>query len=247
MQVEDECKSVLDVQDKSAKKKVDVLEAMAKYNAKKQQDRDLLMAGKPKDSVDTPEKTNLKPFLCHDKSKIYPLQEFQVDKDKEAKIGITEYVSQEGGFSAILKQRYSDFHVHEIAMDGNIVELTNTSEPMDQIEAKKVVSEEELAVLTKDQWMSIEEMVKSDEPKTVEIDVTEKSKDERQNIHKVLRLQYEKVVSNSVPVDGKTIMKIFKSTTTNKDRRSTAYTQFVLYKENLSTMEAISALARRTR
>lgn len=47
----------------------------------------------------------------------------------EVDAGITEYVSQCEGFTGILKLRYSDFHVNEIDMDGNITKLTNLKVP----------------------------------------------------------------------------------------------------------------------
>ena len=111
---------------------------------------------------------------------------------------------------------------------------------------------EESDVLTADQWKIIETMAKTGDPKIVEIDVTEKSKEERQNIHKIVRTKYEdeNITSNSGPVDGKTIMKIFKMEGKQERRRNeqrrmgSIYTQFVLYKENLSTMEAVGTIAR---
>lgn len=43
--------------------------------------------------------------------------------------GITEYISNHSGFSGIIKQRYSDFHVNEIDSEGNVVTLTTTNVP----------------------------------------------------------------------------------------------------------------------
>nr|CAH0108075.1 unnamed protein product [Daphnia galeata] len=165
---------------------------------------------------------------------------------KEIDVGISEYVCKGPGFSAILKQRYSDFQVHEIDMDGTIVHLTDRND-VKYVERHET---EEVNIFTAEQWEKIEVMIKTGDPKMVEFDITDKSKEVRQNIHKTLRAKYEDVKSNSVHVDGKTIMKIFKmegeeQTRRNDQRRlSKVYTQFVLYKENTSTMEAINTIAR---
>jgi hypothetical protein len=122
-------------------------------------------------------------------------------------------------------------------MDGNVVHLT------DQSVVKYVVSDEteeveESDILTADQWKSTEKMIKTGDPKIVDIDVTEKSKEVQQNIHKTLRVKYEDVSRHSGPVDGKTIMK------SDGRRMSSVYTQFVLYKENLSTVKAVELISR---
>ena len=131
--------------------------------------------------------------------------------------------------------------------DQNAVKYVETNE-----------TEKGVSMLTADQWKSTEKMIKTGDPKIVEIDVTEKSKEQRKNIQKTLRVKYEDVSSESGPVDGKTIMKIFKLEDKEERRRNDqrrisssishipaqVYTQFVLYKENTSTMEAIRQIAR---
>jgi hypothetical protein len=49
----------------------------------------------------------------------------------EKDVGITEYISAHEGFSGIIKQRFSDFHVNEITADGSIVKLTELAPPVD--------------------------------------------------------------------------------------------------------------------
>ncbi|KAI9561011.1 hypothetical protein GHT06_011967 [Daphnia sinensis] len=240
----DDCESVSEAKGQTLKKKIDVLGAMAKYNLKKQQERELSMrpATKQQNSPrGTPEK-------LPDKVK----QECVKTERKETDIGISEYVSKGPGFSAILKQRYSDFQVHEIDMNGTVIHLTDQSIVEYVAPPPSVELAEQQSVLTTEQWKNIEDMLKNGDPKQVEIDVTEKSKEERQNIHKIVRARYkdENVASNSAPVDGKTIMKIFKIEGRKERRRNdqlrmrSIYTQFVLYKENLSTMEAVGTIAR---
>ena len=44
----------------------------------------------------------------------------------EESVGCTKFANEESGFEGIIKHRYTDFHVHEIDMQGNVVELTST-------------------------------------------------------------------------------------------------------------------------
>jgi tRNA pseudouridine13 synthase len=142
----------------------------------------------------------------------------------------------------------STLQVHEIDMDGNIIHLTDQS-VLKYVESNET-EEDDMDILTAEQWKSVERMIKTGDPKVVEIDVTEKSKEVQQKIHKILRAKYQEIISNSGPVDDKTIMKIFKMEGEEQRRRndqrrlSSVYTRFVLYKENTSTMEALKQIAR---
>jgi hypothetical protein len=49
----------------------------------------------------------------------------------EKDVGITEYISTHEGFSGIIKQRFSDFHVNEITLEGSIAKLTDLAPPVD--------------------------------------------------------------------------------------------------------------------
>lgn len=52
------------------------------------------------------------------------------DLEKEIRAGITEYVCPDNlGFTGILKQRYTDFLVNEIGLDGQVLHLTSTDVP----------------------------------------------------------------------------------------------------------------------
>lgn len=233
---DDDCESITEAKTMSMKKKIDVLAAMAKYQVKKEEEKKQFATVY---SSPVPAPVEEPP-----KAKSIPIQTL-----KESQLGITEFVEQGPGFSAILKQRYSDFHVNEIGMDSEIVHLTHQTIP----EAPEEPFEESIfQMLSSEQWTQIKEMMGSEEKKTVEIDVTEKSKEERLNIHKALRAKYKSgIASNSEPVDGRTVMKIFKHSGSNKSRDNKQpwkppFIQFVMYKENLSTQEAISGMARRT-
>ena len=50
------------------------------------------------------------------------------DLEREVRAGITEYVCPDNlGFTGVLKQRYTDFLVNEIGLDGQVLHLTSTA------------------------------------------------------------------------------------------------------------------------
>ncbi|CAM8925068.1 unnamed protein product [Rhodiola kirilowii] len=57
---------------------------------------------------------------------------------EEKHVGIHCYVSNLPGFRGILKQRYSDFIVNEVDLDGNVVRLTSLDPPPELIEDEQV-------------------------------------------------------------------------------------------------------------
>ncbi|TVY34387.1 Multisubstrate pseudouridine synthase [Lachnellula occidentalis] len=57
---------------------------------------------------------------------------------KEAEVGILHFVNASNpGFSGVLKQRYTDFLVHEIALDGTVIHLTDDQAPKVNNDARK--------------------------------------------------------------------------------------------------------------
>jgi len=52
------------------------------------------------------------------------------DLEREVRAGITEYVCPNNlGFNGVLKQRYTDFLVNEIGLDGNVLHLRSIGAP----------------------------------------------------------------------------------------------------------------------
>lgn len=52
------------------------------------------------------------------------------DLEREVRAGITEYVCPDNlGFTGVLKQRYTDFLVNEIGLDGQVLHLKSTDVP----------------------------------------------------------------------------------------------------------------------
>lgn len=69
------------------------------------------------------------------KAPITPATIIDSDLDREIRAGITEYVSPDNlGFTGVLKQRYTDFLVNEIGLDGEVLHLRSTG-----VEKKKDV------------------------------------------------------------------------------------------------------------
>lgn len=53
--------------------------------------------------------------------------QIETDQEREVRAGITEYICPDNlGFTGILKQRYTDFLVNEIGLDGQVLHLKST-------------------------------------------------------------------------------------------------------------------------
>lgn len=57
------------------------------------------------------------------------IQRPKAEQLSERDVGITEYISDESGFTGIIKARFSDFHVNEIDNEGKIAKLTDVTVP----------------------------------------------------------------------------------------------------------------------
>ena len=263
-----ECESVTEAKGGQSKiKKVNVMEAIAKYNERKQQEKMELESTKPKETKEENKEDKKETFNKRHKHFSHGQRRHQNNSERknqdsagnagwlkrkhetptfsEKMVGITEFVVDLSGFSAILKQRYSDFQVNEVDLEGNVVHLTDQSIPPEE-KIQQEVLDLGNSLLTTENWEAIDEVMKT-EGETTKIDVSGKSKEERLSIHRVLRAKYEGIVSNTKMEDGKSIMEV--SNIGNKKRETRwngpAYTQFVLYKENTSTVDAINDLARK--
>lgn len=92
-------------------------------------------------------------------------------------------------------------------------------------------------------------MVKTGKPEIVKIDVTGKGTAEKKKIRRILKMKYDDIDNNSATIDGKTIMTVFKKRKKNRQGQQQGnnynYTQFVLYKENQTTVEALNTIAQK--
>ncbi|XP_065410111.1 pseudouridylate synthase 7 homolog isoform X7 [Chrysemys picta bellii] len=134
----------------------------------------------------------------------------------ELDVGITKFVSSHKGFSGILKERYSDFVVHEIGKDGCISHLDDFSVPVD----------DEVIEDTKEKRTIIHHAVKSLFPG---LETKTEDRDGKKYI-----VAYHAA--------GKKALANPRKHSWPKSRGS--YCHFVLYKENKDTMDAINVLSK---
>ncbi|XP_042905164.1 pseudouridylate synthase 7 homolog [Parasteatoda tepidariorum] len=175
--------------------------------------------------------------------------ETKVDNNKiiytrasESDVGITEYISSLPGFSAILKERYSDFIVNEIDSKLNVVRLTNLEKPPEPVLDSKLSD-----LLVEDTLKKLQDLANNvEECNEVLIDVSEMDKNSRKEIHIGLRQSYNNIDSATEDKDGKKYIIVKKCFQRGKRFQPPAggnYSHFVLYKENKDTIDAINTIS----
>ncbi|XP_018421945.1 PREDICTED: pseudouridylate synthase 7 homolog isoform X2 [Nanorana parkeri] len=168
----------------------------------------------------------------------------------ELDVGIIKFVSSHEGFSGILKERYSDFVVHEIGKDGNIIYLNDLSVPSDDEDP----SEEIFSVLSAEDKKRLEELqLYKNKEDNVAIEVVEDTKEKRTVIHQAVKGLFPGLETKTEDRDGKKYIIAYhaagKNALANPRKHSWpksrgAYCHFVLYKENKDTMDAINVLSK---
>ncbi|XP_011300271.1 pseudouridylate synthase 7 homolog [Fopius arisanus] len=167
---------------------------------------------------------------------------------KEVDIGVTEFVGTHERINGIVKERFNDFHVHEINNDGERSQLTSQEIPappentLDMNELKKNLPQDTLA--------KIESLSKADANiKSVEIDVTDMDKEQRKMLHSIGKT-IPSIVSQTIEKNEKKLLVLAHSKKTDKfykfDRPEWSYPgnfcHFVLHKVNMDTMDALNLL-----
>ncbi|XP_027429822.1 pseudouridylate synthase 7 homolog isoform X3 [Zalophus californianus] len=174
----------------------------------------------------------------------------------ELDVGITKFVSCHQGFSGILKERYSDFVVHEIGKDGQISHLDDLSVPVDEEDP----SEDVFTVLTAEEKQRLEELqLFKNKETSVAIEVIEDTKEKRTIIHQAIKSLFPGLETKTEDREGKKYIvayhaagkKALAKVRTAADPRKHSwpksrgsYCHFVLYKENKDTMDAINVLSK---
>ncbi|KYM77823.1 Pseudouridylate synthase 7 like protein [Atta colombica] len=171
---------------------------------------------------------------------------------KESDIGITEYIGKHLGFSAIIKERYNDFHVNEIDLDGQVAKLIHQDIPRNPCDDESI---EDLKILVSPTiWDQLQALGKEN-PSSVEIDVTNIDKVERRTIHTIAK-KLANVVSQTVDKGDKKFLTIVSNTKNDtngpkirKDKRidwsrcGGDYCHFLLHKVNMDTISVVNQLA----
>ncbi|XP_062346796.1 pseudouridylate synthase 7 homolog isoform X1 [Cinclus cinclus] len=168
----------------------------------------------------------------------------------ERDVGITKFVSSHKGFSGILKERYSDFVVHEIGKDGRVSHLDDFSVPVDDEDP----SEETFTVLSDEDKQRLEELqLFKNKETSVAIEVIEDTKEKRTIIHQAVKSLFPGLETKTEDRDGKKYIIAYhaagKKALANPRKHSWpksrgSYCHFVLYKENKDTMDAINVLSK---
>ncbi|KAM9312448.1 pseudouridylate synthase 7 homolog [Gastrophryne carolinensis] len=168
----------------------------------------------------------------------------------ELDVGITKFVSSHEGFSGILKERYSDFVVHEIGKDGKITYLNDLTVPADDEDP----SEEIFSVLSADDKKHLEELqLYKNKEANVSIEVVEDTKEKRTRIHQAVKSLFPGLETKTEDRDGKKYIVAYhaagKKALANPRKHSWpksrgSFCHFVLYKENKDTMDAINVLSK---
>ncbi|XP_052780104.1 pseudouridylate synthase 7 homolog isoform X2 [Mya arenaria] len=168
---------------------------------------------------------------------------------REDDVGITEYISTLPGFSGILKQRYSDFLVNEISLDGEVVRLTNTDLPCPLPQATPQVETGSLALVSREDADKLTELLQSkDTSRCVTIQAST-DKGERTRMHAEISRCFPGLETDTV-VDGDNRLIQARITTNKGNARHNwpkgrgDYCRFVLYKENKDTMDAVGLIAK---
>ncbi|KAK9306222.1 hypothetical protein QLX08_002966 [Tetragonisca angustula] len=166
---------------------------------------------------------------------------------KECDVGITEFIGSEG-FFGVIKERYSDFQVNEIAADGQIAKLTNQDVPSD---GEDESMEDSKKMIPDTIWKQLQEF-KELKNAVLEIDVTDISKDQRKAIHSIAKSMKE-VLSQTIDKKNKKILMIlpnkygtsynFRKDTRINWKNEGKYCYFLLHKVNMDTMDALNRLA----
>ncbi|XP_055011844.1 pseudouridylate synthase 7 homolog, partial [Boleophthalmus pectinirostris] len=176
----------------------------------------------------------------------------------EVDVGITKYISDHEGFSGILKERYSDFVVHEINKEGKIVHLDDLSIPPDVEETPEVSEQPEGPdVLTEEQKTQLEELQQfKNKEGSVSIEVLEDSKEKRTQVHKAVKSQFPGLETKTEDRDGRKFIVAYHAAGKKAlaaprkhfwPKNRGIFCHFVLYKENRDTMDAINLLSKFTR
>nr|XP_018897314.1 PREDICTED: pseudouridylate synthase 7 homolog isoform X1 [Bemisia tabaci] len=170
----------------------------------------------------------------------------------EEDVGITQYVSSVPGFEAVIKQRYSDFQVNEIDLEGNIAKLTSLAAPPPEKKGEPTPADKEeiLTVMSEENLKTLEEMIAAnDKTKTILVNVTALAKEQRKKIHQLLKSVFRaKVFSNTVDKENEKFIEIgINSKIDDRWNRQTwtsgEYLHFILHKENMDHSQTVSLLA----
>lgn len=138
------------------------------------------------------------------------------DQVSEVDVGITEYLSDLEGFSAVIKARFSDFQVNEINLDGTVARLSDLNIPKDfQMKLAtsdyKEITDSPSKYISQDKWESMKKLVKAETEEPVQIEADNFDKNARTEVHTCVKSHFgRKIVASTIEKDGKKFIEIKK-------------------------------------
>lgn len=128
---------------------------------------------------------------------------------KEVDIGVTEFMGDHEHFCGIVKERFGDFHVHEITCDGEIAKLSTQEIPNDlEVASDLTAFKNNLPQEIQDKIEAISQP--DTELDSVEIDVTDMDKDTRRNLHLIAK-KIRSIISQTVEREDKKLIVLAKN------------------------------------
>ncbi|XP_015249019.1 PREDICTED: pseudouridylate synthase 7 homolog isoform X1 [Cyprinodon variegatus] len=172
----------------------------------------------------------------------------------EKDVGILKYISDHEGFSGILKERYSDFVVHEINKQGKQVHLDDLSIPTDNKEEAETKQPDVCEVLTEEQKQQLSELqLFKNKEGNVSIEILDDTKEKRTLIHKAIKTHYPGLETKTEEKEGRKFIVAYHAAGKKAlaaprkhfwPQNRGLFCHFVLYKENKDTMDAINLLSK---
>ncbi|XP_060948687.1 pseudouridylate synthase 7 homolog isoform X1 [Limanda limanda] len=173
----------------------------------------------------------------------------------ELDVGILKYVSEHEGFSGILKERYSDFVVHEISKLGKIVHLDDLSIPAEPEEVQEPEQQPmDTDVLTEEQKKLLGELqLFKNKEDNVFIEVMDDTKEKRTLVHKAIKTLFPGLETKTEEKEGHKFIVAYHAAGKKAlaaprkhfwPKNRGCFCHFVLYKENKDTMDAINVLSK---
>lgn len=185
----------------------------------------------------------------------------------EEDVGITQFVSSHlNGFEGLIKQRYSDFQVNEIDLNGDVVALKTLESTQEEVkpepqettktEPEVLQPNEETTALAKLVGQSIVDQcfkLISGELETRQVKtepIADKSM--RTDIHNLIRAGFFSKLDSKTDDGRIAIIKVEKRSKGGRSGfgrtpKQAEYLHFTLYKENKDTLEALSFIAKMLR
>lgn len=193
---------------------------------------------------------------------------------KPEEVGISEYIYKGGRITGVLKERYTDFMVNEIGMDGNVMHLVDLGfklpEHKHQPKEESTKPEEDhqskdlSQIVSYDDRKELEELLGEEDvlkvvamtggSKPFETCKTFDDKTERTKVHQLIRKAFQGILGTSTREDHIVIgVDSFRNNHTRPTKSARfehnlgprkGYLLFNLYKENKETMEVASIISK---